>query len=69
MTTTTGAKRQAALKAALSSDITTKNPVFSSEHIEELFNMFYLYSDPRSSKTDIRDVLVTARALGLDKKY
>jgi hypothetical protein len=31
--------------------------------------MFYLYSDPRTSKADIRDVLVTARALGLDKKY
>lgn len=69
MTTTTGQKRNTALKTALSSDITLKNPIFSSEHIEELFNMFYLYSDPRTSKADIRDVLVTARALGLDKKF
>jgi Ca2+-binding EF-hand superfamily protein len=69
MTTPTGQKRSAALKAALSLDIVLKNPIFSSEHVEELFNMFYLYADPRSSKADIRDVLVTARALGLDKKY
>ena len=69
MTTPTGQKRNAALKAALSSDITLKNPILSSEHIEELFNMFYLYSDPRSGKSDIRDVLVTARALGLDTKF
>ena len=69
MTTPTGQKKNAALKAALSSDITLKNPILSSEHIEELFNMFYLYSDPRSGKADIRDVLVTARALGLDTKF
>jgi Ca2+-binding EF-hand superfamily protein len=69
MTTPTGQKRDAALKAALGLEIVLKNPIFSSEHIEELFNMFYLYAEPRTSKADIRDVLVTARALGLDKKY
>ena len=69
MTTPTGQKRNTALKAALALEVVLKNPIFSSEHIEELFNMFYLYSDPRTSKADIRDVLVTARALGLDKKY
>ena len=69
MTTSSAAKRETDFKAILQKDIATKNPIFSSEHLEELFNLFTLYSDPRTKKTDIRDVLVTARALGLDKKY
>ena len=31
--------------------------------------MFALYADPRSRKSDVRDILMTARTLGLDAKY
>lgn len=55
--------------AILSKDVATKNPIFEAGQITELFNMFSLYADPRNKKTDIRDVLVTARTLGLHEKY
>jgi len=55
--------------AVLSKDIATKNPIFETSQITELYNLFALYADPRNRKTDIRDVLITARTLGLDTKY
>jgi Ca2+-binding EF-hand superfamily protein len=57
------------LKAVLSKDISTKNPVFSPEHITELHALFSLYADPRQRRADIRDLLQTATTLGLDTKY
>jgi hypothetical protein len=55
--------------AILGKDIVTKNPIFEASQIGELYNMFSLYADPRNRKTDVRDVLITARTLGLDTKY
>jgi Ca2+-binding EF-hand superfamily protein len=57
------------LKTVLSKDIGSKNPVFASEHIQELHALFSLYADPRQRRADVRDLLVTASTLGLDHKY
>lgn len=57
------------LKAVLGKDVSTKNPVFSPEHITELHALFSLYADPRQRRADVRDLLVTAGTLGLDTKY
>ena len=57
------------LKAVLSKDIGSKNPVFSTEHITELHALFSLYADPRQRRADVRDFLLTASTLGLDHKY
>jgi Ca2+-binding EF-hand superfamily protein len=56
------------LKAVLAKDIGAKNPVFSSDFIAELHAMFSLYADPRQRRADIRDILMTAKTLGLDSK-
>lgn len=56
-------------KAFLQKEIVTKNPIFVVEQVEELYNLFYLYADPRSKRADVRDVLMTAKTLGLDQKY
>ncbi len=53
----------------LAKDFAKNNPILALEHVEELFNLFALYADPRSKKTDVRDVLMTAKTLGLDSKY
>jgi hypothetical protein len=55
--------------AIMSKDVVTKNPIFEASQVGELYNMFSLYADPRNRKSDIRDVLITARTLGLDTKY
>ena len=57
------------LKTVLAKDITTKNPIFSPEHITEFHALFSLYADPRMRRADTRDLLQTAQTLGLDKKY
>lgn len=57
------------LKAVLSKDVSTKNPVFSPDHITELHALFSLYADPRQRRADVRDLLSTAVTLGLDHKY
>ena len=57
------------LQGVLSKDITTKNPVLSPEHIQELHALFSLYADPRQRRADCRDLLQTAQTLGLDSKY
>jgi hypothetical protein len=31
--------------------------------------MFWLYADPRQGRADIRDILMTAKTLGLDTKH
>lgn len=49
-------------------DIATKNPIFAKEHIDEFYEMFNLYCDPKR-QCDIADILNTARTLGFDKKY
>jgi hypothetical protein len=57
------------LQGVLSKDISTKNPVLSPEHIQELHALFSLYVDPRQRRADCRDLLQTAKTLGLDSKY
>lgn len=53
----------------LGKDYSKNNSLLSLEHIGELFDLFALYADPRSRKSDVRDILMTARTLGLDAKY
>lgn len=57
------------LKAILAKDIGSKNPVFSTDFITDLHAMFSLYADPRQRRADIRDILMTAKTLGLDTKF
>ena len=57
------------LEAVLAKDIGGKNPIFSVDFITELHSMFSLYADPRQRRADIRDILMTAKTLGLDAKY
>lgn len=56
-------------KLMLTKEFVTKNDVLTTEHIEDLFHLFHLYADPRTKRADIRDILVTARTLGLNQKY
>ena len=56
------------LKNVMAKDIGGKNPVFSPETVAELHSMFSLYADPRQRRADIRDILMTAKTLGLDGK-
>jgi hypothetical protein len=55
-------------KAVFTTEIVTKNPVFSKEHCEDFFEMFNLYCDSRR-QCDVSDILITARTLGFDQKY
>lgn len=57
------------LATVLAKDIGSKNPVFSTESIEELHALFSLYADPRQRRADVRELLITAHTLGLDSKY
>ena len=57
------------LSAVLAKEVATKNPIFSNQHITELHALFSLYADPRQRRADLKDVLMTARTLGLDEKY
>lgn len=60
---------QKELKAVLAKDIGAKNPVFSTDSIQELHALFSLYADPRQRRADVRELLITASTLGLDHKY
>jgi hypothetical protein len=57
------------LKNILAKDIGAKNPIFSTEFITDFHQMFWLYADPRQGRADIRDILMTAKNLGLDTKH
>jgi hypothetical protein len=57
------------LNAVLAKDIASKNPIFSSQHIAELHSLFSLYADPRQRRANVKDLLMTAKTLGLDEKY
>ena len=61
--------QQKDLAAVLGKDIGGKNPIFSTDFVSELHSMFSLYADPRQRRADIRDILMTAKTLGLDAKY
>lgn len=56
------------LKVIMVKEIGAKNPIFSPDHIAELYSMFSLYADPRQRRVDINDILMTAKSLGLDRK-
>jgi hypothetical protein len=49
--------------------IGSKNPVFDPKLIQELHSLFSLYADPRQRRAEMRDLLMTASTLSLDKKY
>lgn len=53
----------------MAKEISTKNPIFSNQHISELHALFSLYADPRQRRADVKDILMTAKTLGLDEKY
>jgi hypothetical protein len=57
------------LAAVLAKDIGAKNPIFSNQHIIELHALFSLYADPRQRRVDIKDLVMTAKSLGLDERY
>jgi len=57
------------LQTVLTKDIATKNPIFSNQHIVELHALFSLYADPRQRRADVRDIVMTAKTLGLDERY
>lgn len=59
--------QQKDLAAVMAKEIGGKNPIFSADSIAELHSMFSLYADPRQRKADIRDILMTAKTLGLDR--
>lgn len=57
------------LAAVLAKDIGAKNPIFSNQHVIELHALFSLYADPRQRRVDIKDLVLTAKSLGLDERY
>lgn len=57
------------LQTVLGKDIATKNPIFSNDAIAEIHALFSLYADPRQRRVDIKDILMTAKTLGLDARY
>ena len=56
-------------EALMKKEVVTKNPIFTFDHISEFYDLFILYADFRTKRADIRDVLTTARTLGLNSKY
>jgi hypothetical protein len=56
-------------QAVMAKDIGAKNPLFSEDHLREFHDLFSLYADSRQRKVDVRDILMTAKVLGLDSKY
>ena len=56
-------------EALMKKDFVSKNPIFTFDHISEFYDLFILYADFRTKRADIRDVLTTARTLGLNTKY
>jgi Ca2+-binding EF-hand superfamily protein len=57
------------LQTVLAKDVATKNPIFSNDSITELHSLFSLYADPRQRRVDVKDILMTAKTLGLDARY
>jgi Ca2+-binding EF-hand superfamily protein len=57
------------LQTILAKDVATKNPIFSNDSISELHALFSLYADPRQRRVDVKDILMTAKTLGLDARY
>jgi len=56
-------------KAVFAKDIVTKNPIFSQQHIDEFYELFVLYADNRTRRADVKDIVSTAKTLGMDNKY
>ena len=57
------------LQTVLTKEIVTKNPIFSSDAVAEIHALFSFYADPRQRRVDVKDILMTASTLGLDKSY
>ena len=45
------------------------NPTFTNDHILDFHTLFVLYANPYTKKIDIRDVISTAKTLGLEKRF
>ena len=66
------ARREAHMKdfdQLMAKDFGSNNPLFSEDHLRDFHDLFILYADPRLRKVDVRDILMTAKVLGLDSKY
>ena len=57
------------LNALLNQDFGKNTSIFTPDHVSELQGLFTHYADPRQKRADVRDVLLTAKTLGLDEKY
>ena len=55
--------------ALLGKNFVKNNPIFTNDHILEFYDMFILYADSRTKRVVLRDILVTAKTLGLNSKY
>ena len=62
-------QQEAELKKIMGKDLGSSNPVFSPGAIAEMQKVFYLYTDAKERKIDIRDIVLTANSLGLDAKF
>jgi len=51
------------------SEFALNHPTFLKEQIMEFYDLFELYSNRQSEKIDLKDILATAKTLGLDDKY
>lgn len=56
-------------RAVFAKDIVTRNPIFSQQHIDEFYELFVLYADNRTRRADVKDIVSTAKTLGMDGKY
>ncbi|CAK65330.1 unnamed protein product (macronuclear) [Paramecium tetraurelia] len=56
-------------QALLAKPWVKNHPIFTYDHIAEFYEMFVLYAEPRTKKADVRDILVTAKTLGLTDKF
>ena len=57
------------LQTILTKEVATKNPIFTNDSVTEIHALFSLYADPRQRRVDVKDILMTAKTLGLDQKY
>jgi hypothetical protein len=56
-------------KTIFAKDIVIKNRIFIQQHIEELYELFVLYADNHTHRADLKDIISTAKSVGMDIKY
>lgn len=50
-------------------DTVTKNPILTSDHVQEIITLFKTFADARTKRIDVRDLIITAKTLGLHESY